>query len=361
MIKIPSVELSPKVKQLISEQVISARNQGATWNQIGNQSPIPITTMKRWATSNMTISEQTQRQCHPRRAPILSAVEEVIVILQAQIRRRKGKVVDIAWTKKIIKLITNGSEPSESYITKFWSKHGWKCRRASQRSPQEMRPTLMQEIQMFRNVVESYIHQHQIPASNVYIMDETGLWNGGVSLRTYVDPSTNDNSIITTCKKERDTGVVAISATGIIFSQFIKHVPMRTKHENGQKVIVQQGISGINVELMKKFAQNFGENFGRKEKEVILMYDNLRAHLNPEVQDIFVSFKIKTFPIPPQSAKYLSVCDNSFFHSLKEGMRKEDTTTTEKKQLVFQKICSEYPPDIILNYWDHCGWKFHRN
>ena len=270
-----------------------------------------------------------------------------------------GKVVDLKWTKKTICKVTLGrvSSPSDSYIVKFWEKHGWKSRKACQRSPREMRGTMDQEVKDFILKVEHYIHQNNIPSANVFMMDETGLWNGNVCLRTYVDPDTLDNGVIQCSKNQRDTGVVAISATGIVYSEFIKHVPQKTKVEMGKKVIVQQGISGMNISLMKKFASNFGEKF-RNENEIILMMDNLRAHLNSEVQEVFASFRVKTFPIPPHSAKFLSVCDNSFFHSMKERLRKEDTTTVSKKEAAFRRICNEYPPDMIMNYWRHCGWRF---
>ena len=168
---------------------------------------------------------QAERQKHLRRPRILSNAEEEIILHQAKERRKKGKVVDIHWTKKIIDEIALGrvSCPSYSFITKFWQRHKWSNRRAYQRTPRESRSTLKQEISECIERVESYIKEKRIPSSNVFMMDETGLWNGSVSLRTYVDPETCDASIIKNCRKERDTGVVAISASGVVFPYFLKN------------------------------------------------------------------------------------------------------------------------------------------
>ena len=162
-----------------------------------------------------------------RRPFLISEAEEEIVIQLARNRRQKGKVVNIEWTKKVINKVTLGRVPSasDSYITKFWRKHKWTNRRAYQRTTKECRPSLIEEINQCIKKVEDYIKEHKIPASNVFIMDETGLWTGTINLRTYVDPKTCDSSIIRNCTSQRDTGVVAISSSGIVFPYFIKHVP----------------------------------------------------------------------------------------------------------------------------------------
>ena len=359
MIKIFSKDLSSSEKKSIAAQVKAAKACGLSWNQIHEQCGIPTTTLKRWAGNDMSVKGQKERQEHQRRSLLLEPVEEFFLLTRAKIRRSRGKVVDLEWTRKTIALITLGrvASPSDAYMVKFWAAHGWRCRKAVQRSPREMRPTLDQEVADFRKQVESYIEQNQIPASNVFMMDETGLWNGNVCLKTYVDPETMDNGVIQCSKNQRDTGVVAISATGVVFPQFIRHTPQKTKMENGKKVVVQPGVSEMNIALMKEFANNFAKKFANGN-EIILMFDNLRARLNQEVQMIFASYNIKTFPIPPHSAKFLSVCDNSFLHSLKERLRKEDTTTFQKKELTFLRICQEYPVNLILNFWKHCGWNF---
>ena len=113
----------------------------------------------------------------------------------------------------------------------------------------------------------------------------------------------------------------------------------------------------MNTEIMKNWAKLFRDNF-KEQGELVLIFDNLRAHLNVDVRNLFTELNITTFTLPPQSAKYCSVCDNSFFASLKARMRKMNTETTERKELVFKEICMNYPKELILNYWHHCGWTF---
>ena len=50
------------------------------------------------------------------------------------------------------------------------------------------------------------------------MMDETGLWNGNVSFRSFVDHDTFDDSIAKCSMKQWDTGAVAVSATRYVFS-----------------------------------------------------------------------------------------------------------------------------------------------
>ena len=360
MFRIPARELSPKGKQILAAQIKTARYMGHTWDSIKLQCPVSITTIRRWNQEAMEIEQQESRQQHQRRPKLLNEAEQFILINQAKAQRANGKIVDINWTRETIDQITLGrvSFASDAYIVHFWNDHGWRSRRAYRRTPKEMRPSLQIEVILFIRNVEIYIQDHNIPNSQVFIMDETGIWNGAVTLRTYVDPETQDASVLSECVKQRDTGVVAISAEGEIYAEFIKHKAEKTRKENGKKIIVSPGIYGMNVEKMKIFAINFGTKYGNREKETVLILDNLRSHLNTEVEQIFKIYRVKLFFFPVNGAKYGSICDNSFFSSLKSRLTKEDTTTCEKKEKAFLKICSQYPKETILKYWHHCGWHF---
>ena len=46
------------------------------------------------------------------------------------------------------------------------------------------------------------------------------------------------------------------------------------------KIVKKQGVSGMNIKLMKVFAQKFDETIYSNGIEVVLMFDNLKAHLN---------------------------------------------------------------------------------
>jgi hypothetical protein len=102
----------------------------------------------------------------------------------------------------------------------------------------------------------------QIPKYRVWTMDETGLWNGSVLPRTYVDPETRDSSVEDIGDHRRDTAVVALSWEGRVFPWFIHHVPQRTATQNGVKVVVQKAISGLNIELMRLSVQEFQSYIG---------------------------------------------------------------------------------------------------
>ena len=63
----------------------------------------------------------------------------------------------------------------------------------------------------FRQEVTEDVNSNSIPPSRIYTMDETGLWNGSVFSRTYVNPETMDPGVVSEGNHHRDTGVVAIS------------------------------------------------------------------------------------------------------------------------------------------------------
>ena len=136
MFSIPSTELSHKGKQIISSQIKEAKEHGMSWNEIRVHCPIPMTTIRRWSALPMDVESQMQRQMHERRAKLLTNAEEFILITQAKKQRRLGGIVDLKWTREMISQITLDRVPyvSDSYITHFWSNHGWRSRRAVRRT-----------------------------------------------------------------------------------------------------------------------------------------------------------------------------------------------------------------------------------
>ena len=81
----------------------------------------------------------------------------------------------------------------------------------------------------FRQEVTEYVNSNSIPPSRIYTMDETGLWNGSVVSRTYVNPETMDSGVVSKGNHRRDTGVVAISADGRVHPYFIPHSLQKSK------------------------------------------------------------------------------------------------------------------------------------
>jgi hypothetical protein len=190
----------------------------------------------------------------------------------------------------------------------------------------------------------------------VWTMDETGLWNGGVVPRTYVDPETGDNSVLSIGDHRRDTGVVALSWVGGVLPWFIKHIQQQTAKRNGQKVVLQPGISGINLELMDSWIDFFHGFLGNGP--AILLLDQLSIHKNPFIISKLEGYGIKVFIMPAQAGKHIAPCDNFFFAALKNEMRKLDTSTTLLKVTAFNDICCNFPPEKVIRCWDHCGWVY---
>ena len=78
-------------------------------------------------------------------------------------------------------------------------------------------------------------------------MDETGLWNGSVVSRTYVNPETKNSGIVSEGNHCRDNGVVAISADRYVHPYFIPHSPQKSKKINRNKVVIQKKVSGMGL------------------------------------------------------------------------------------------------------------------
>ncbi|KAH0791914.1 IS630 family transposase [Histomonas meleagridis] len=189
-------------------------------------------------------------------------------------------------------------------------------------------------------------------------MDETGLWNGSVSQRTYVNPSTMDSvGVVSPGDHKRDTGVVALSADGTIHPYFISHSPQKTKKVNGRSVVVKKKVAGMGFDQMNQWSEEFANKYGNPSGTVLIM-DRLRVHMNSKIKKNLEEKHVECFYLPPQNAKLASVCDDSFFSVLKSRISKMDTTTTEKKKKGFFSLCEEFPEKMVKNFYHHCGWNF---
>ena len=356
---ISSNYFKPEGKEQIQRQIAAAREQGMTWEEISQLLPIPKTTMFRWMEQDMSLQSQQMRQNHSRRKCLLSPEEEDRVIQLAKERRAQHQEVSIDWTRQAIKDITNGRVPeaSKAYISRFWKKVGWPSRRTQERNKKEVRESLEEEMNQFRNEVTQYVRDHNVPPSRIFTMDETGLWNGSVASRTYVNPETMDAGVVSEGNHRRDTGVVAISADGSVDPFFIPHSPQRSRMVNGNKIVVQKKVSGMGLEQMMEWTKDFEQKHEHPDGTV-LMLDRLRSHTNKAIQSHLESHNIKCFHFPPQGGKYGSVCDNSFFAVLKSRLQKMDTSTTERKKEAFFKLCNEFPSEMVIKFYEHCGWKF---
>lgn len=347
-------------KASLQEQFRKALEQGSKFKDICESSPVSRTTTYRWIHQDMSPIAQANRKEHPRRKKLLTEEESQKVVQIASEMRNKRLAVTQEVTRKIIAEVTQCriSNASSAFISRFWKEKGWPNRKVQARNKKEVRDSLEIEVENFRDEVMQYVNEHNIPPSMIYAMDETGLWNGAVAPKTYCDPSTMDSSVISEGDHKRDTGVVAVSASGCVNPYFISHVPQRTRTINGKKEIIQKRVSGMGIEQMKGWVEDFGQKVSNNEK-TILLCDRLAAHCNKEiVQKMENEHNIKVFHFPPQGAKISSVCDNSLFSVVKSRMTKSDTSSTDKKRTLFEKICHEFEPEIVKNFWKHCGWPF---
>ncbi|KAH0792574.1 hypothetical protein GPJ56_003559 [Histomonas meleagridis] len=237
-------------KESIKNQISEARSKGMTWDELGISSPVSKTTMYRWMHEDMSIRAQSQRQVHPRRGCSISPEEKERLIMLAKERRNQHLEVSIEWTRQAIKEVTEGRVPNASngFISTFWKNNGWPSRRTQKRNQKEVRETLEKEVKTFRETVTGYVNSYNILESRIFMMDETGLWNGSVASRTYVDPESMDSGVVSEGNHRRDTGVVAISASGTINPYFIRHTPQLTKKVNGNKIVLKKKVSGMGLE-----------------------------------------------------------------------------------------------------------------
>jgi hypothetical protein len=137
--------------------------------------------------------------------------------------------------------------------------------------------------------------------------------------------------------------------------KYVEHKPQKTRTRRGVKEIVEKGISGVGIPQMEEFTDGFTTEHPDAE---LIMMDALAAHKNKNVERKFNQAGTTTKIMPPQTAKLISPLDNPFFGLFKARLRKEDTSTAEKKRAAVEKACRETTPDTVKSSWEHSGWHF---
>ena len=358
MYRISANMLTPYGKDALTRQAVEDLYKGATWSEIGPKSPVPVSTLFKWTKRDMSVEAQGMRQVHARRPLLLQPEERTMVVDQAVATRAAHRAVTVDWTKKAISVATDGRVPDASpgYISGFWKDEKWPSWKAQPRNVREIRPTIQDEAAAFRTRVQQYMREHQVPPSHFHTMDETGFWTGALVDRIYVNPATQDPGVVQEGDHRRDTGVVTLTADGTLDAVVIEHVAAKTKRENKQTIILERAIKGMGKDQMMQRAQGFGLRPGAANQRSVLILDGLGAHKGSQVKEILNAYNIEVFITPPQAAKFLSPCDNTFFSSMKARMARLDTSTREKKIAVFRPVCAEFPPSMILNFYRRCGW-----
>jgi transposase len=175
--KVLATDLTKEGKNRISLQLKEMRNQGASWQTTSKISPVSLTTTRRWLVTNMEQKSQEERQSHPR-SPVLLHSDEIEQFIQsARDERKLYRPMKLNWSRKRIKEITNRRVEfgGFSYISRLFNKNGWRSWKTQSRNRKELRPTLQNEVDLFREEICRFVLDNSIPKSRVWMMDETGL------------------------------------------------------------------------------------------------------------------------------------------------------------------------------------------
>ena len=115
--------------------------------------------------------------------------------------------------------------------------------------------------------------------------------------------------------QRRDTLVATLRADGEGFAYFIEHRNQRTRTINRKKIVIDNGVKGMNIPEMHKWNKEF---FKHAKSGDVLIMDNLGSHKNKGVIKELKSKGIIVRFIPVRCADVLSVLDNCFFAIFKQ-------------------------------------------
>jgi DDE superfamily endonuclease len=230
------------------------------------------------------------------------------------------------------------------------------------------RVTIEEEIENYRKELEEARSKRL--HGKVYHMDETGLWNDSVQQKSYskigVTPMEN-----TIDDHGRDTLVLTCREDGLKLDAFFighKKKKYRTLKNSltGEKIqiVTDRGISGMNNDIMMKWAKWFVAQKEVKTKQDILSFDQHRSHLNNNILTFLRDSGLEVIPFPKGSAANLSMLDNSLFKDYKHDFNKEwikNERDLSKKKEIAMKVWEKFPGEKIRNYWKKCGYPVKSN
>ena len=352
MLHIEASDFSSAGKARIASEAKRLHQEGHSFRSMSTDSGLSRSTLHRWCSNEMSVGAQGERYSKCGQKPMFGADQTEALITRAKARRQEHQPVDLHWTAATAKEIMMSEEmPSRSWCSKFWKKHGWPNRKATPCNEKELRPSIREEALEFIAAVEGYIRENDIPDHLVVAADETGVWTGATSRRTYVNPDDMDSSVIQSGNHRRDTVMMSFSMSGEAKQHFIRHRPMKTSKKKGSTMIIEKGVSGMGIEQMREWALIFVQS-GAK----VLILDGLSAHKNAAIHQIFEENGVKVFITPPQCGKMINPCDNPFFSTFKARLARYDTSTVEKKERAVEDVTESMQGEIVRNAWRHSGW-----
>ena len=191
----------------------------------------------------------------------------------------------------------------------------------------KLKPEFSTSIQDFRKMIQN----SRIPASEMLVMDEAGIWSDDISLYTYEEKGSKDVGVVVPDEKIRHTIVATLRGVGTVLP------PFWIQHQNANKKRKQKAIKGMNTMFMLKYIDEILEP-NKGDAQVILM-DNLSCHYNEQVLEKITNLGLKAWFFPPSAATELSPCDNSFFREMRAIYRSMHQGTSKKmKESAFKSI-----------------------
>ena len=319
-------------------------------------------TIYNYQKGKMNVDSQIKRSQKKGRKQTLTEQEKTLFIEKCREKREAHLAVTTKYAQKLIEKITTKFghkwKPCETTVGNIFKECNWSNRKSQKRHPQSDPIDKPNKIKKFYHVLKKIIKRKKLKKNRVHIMDETGLYSDSIPPNTWTFKEDKEAYVKSTGQQRRDTLVGTLRADGKGFATFIEHRNMKTRKEKktGKKIIIDQGVKGMNIEEMKKWNKIFFEHSQRGD---VLIMDNLGSHHNKEILQELKDQGITVLFIPVRCADVLSVLDNCFFAIYKQywyrKVIKIKTVDQKKSKAIklFNKLIKE---GFWKKMFEHCKY-----
>lgn len=297
---------------------------------------IPIRTLRRWihewrCESTVPVTRPTPRRLN----------SELKLRILTFVRERIERFFPV--TFEIIKRAFPDHNLHASTISRLLKKHGISSQKTQIRAENRCSAEYLLEVENYRAAWAAE------DLSNVWVLDESGIWNNHVVPRSYSFVGRSPQVRVANTSR-RDTIIACLCGSG---QKLPPKIIVHTKAKYKKKQIVTPAVKGVNERIFLEYIQEFlVPNLPRGS---ILMMDNLSVHKTPAVLQSLHHAGIQPIFFPVRSACDLSPCDNSFFHSLKQRLRKMDLSTQDLKFAAIYKAYDSITPKSVRGFFRKCG------
>jgi len=247
--------------------------QGMTVAAAARMFSIGERTIRRWLHNDLEIYEKTAVKKKGRKSKISPTIASAIL----QWVKKRNLAYEPVTNEDIKNYVfsINGPVLTQQQVSRFMLRNGYRSHKAQKRPIQRTRETYNQELSEFRATWKTF------DASNYIVMDESGIWEDSVVLRSYSPIGEPNPFIKSPGVGKRDTVVAALRGNGDKLPLFyIAHQRAKT-----------------------------GD---------ILFLDRLSSHMTKQVQQKLITIGVGVVYFPAKTAPDLSPLDNFFFPSLQE-------------------------------------------